>query len=81
MANAIDKLFKGYTVREIEEILFKVGLKANKNVKKPIPEVLKSSSCSEKRVLAFSPLLNFKKIKEWAILFLILPEISVLFLL
>ncbi len=52
MATVIDKLFKGYTVGEIEEILFKMGLKANKSEKKPIPGVLKSSSRSEKQIMA-----------------------------
>ena len=51
MAAEIDKLFKGYTVREIEEILFKMGLKADKSVKKPTPGVLKSSSRSEKQIM------------------------------
>ena len=51
MATVIDKLFKGYTVREIEEILFKVGLKVDKSINNPMPGVLKSSSHNEKRML------------------------------
>ena len=51
MVVVIDKLFKGYTVKEIEEILFKAGLEANKNTQKPFPRALKPSLDSDKRVL------------------------------
>ena len=51
MATTIDKLFKGYTAKEIEEILFKPGFKAKNATKKRFPQMLKSQHI-EKRVLA-----------------------------
>jgi len=49
MATAIEKLFKGYTVKEIEEIVFKAALAANKKVKSPYPQDIKTLSFPEKR--------------------------------
>ena len=49
MGLAIEKLFKGYTVKEIEEIVFKAALAANKNVKNPYPQIIKPLPPSEKR--------------------------------
>jgi len=41
MNTAIDKLFKGYSIKEIEEIVIKAGFAANKMTKKHYPQVIK----------------------------------------
>jgi hypothetical protein len=51
MATVIDKLLKDYSVKEIEEILFKSGFKAKKEIRKRYSHITKSSSESEKRIL------------------------------
>ena len=51
MASTIDKLFKNYSVKEIEEILFKASLNTDKRVTKPYPAIQKSSKSKEKRLL------------------------------
>ena len=52
MATAIDKLFKGYTVKEIEEILFKDGFEAQKRKKKRYSRIIKDDQNRKKEVLA-----------------------------
>ena len=51
MTPAIEKLFKGYTVKEIEEILFKSALKTKKEIKKHYVHITKSAAETEKRIL------------------------------
>ena len=50
MAAEIDKLFKGYSVKEIEEILIKASLEAFKDKKTQYIPVGTSSRRSAKRV-------------------------------
>ena len=48
MARAIDQLFKGYTVKEIEEILFKQAFEATTTKKYPLRKI-KPIQFKEKR--------------------------------
>lgn len=52
MATAIDKLFKGYTIKEIEEILFKQPLNKGKAINKSYTQTLKSRSYSKRTMAA-----------------------------
>jgi transcriptional regulator GlxA family with amidase domain len=49
MSTAIEKLFKGYSVKEIEEIVIKAGFAANKTTKKHYPKLISPLPRNEKR--------------------------------
>lgn len=54
MATVIDKLLKGYSVKEIEEILFKPAFELNKHKKKNYIDSIKPAQYKTKRIMMVS---------------------------